>query len=613
MGGQRPSNVAKSIACRDPFFAICSVILFGMAKRTGAMHVAKVSKKYVTKDGVSRESVAYLLRRTYRDGLSVKHETLANLSALPQETLEAVRVSLTGQMLVVPGQDLEVTGSRPHGHVAAVHAQAKALGRPALLGPAGRDRDIALALIIARVCRPASKLATTRWWAGTSLADDLGVADASTDEVYAGMDWLAGRQDGIETKLVRTHLAGAANPDRLALFDLSSSWVTGRHCPLAARGYSRDGKKGLPKIEYGLLTDPAGRPVAVRVFPGNTADPTAFTTIVEAVKDTFKLSDMVMVGDRGMITSARVQELRELGGFGWVTALRAPATAALAADDGPLQMSLFDQANLAEITHPHYPGERLVACRNPALATERARKRLALLTSTDTELAKIVAAVVAGRLAGAGKIGIRVGKVVGRYKMAKHYTLTITDDTFAFTRDQDQITTEAAMDGIYVIRTTIGPEQMDAAKVVATYKSLARVERDFRSLKAIDLDLRPIHHWTETRVRAHVFICMLASYLIWHLRQAWAPLTFTDENRPDPPDPVAPAQRSHAADAKAATKTTTEHLPAQSFPSLLATLTRNHLRVAGNNAAGFDLIAIPTPTQRQAFELLGAPIPLTLK
>jgi hypothetical protein len=591
-------------------------MLSGMAKRTGAMHVAKVSKKYMTKDGVSRESVAYLLRRTYRDGVTVKHETLANLSALPEATLEAVRVSLTGQALVVPGQDLEVTGSRPHGHVAAVHAQAKALGLPGLLGPAGRERDIALALIIARVCRPGSKLATTRWWADTTLAADLGVADATTDEVYAAMDWLAARQDNVERKLVRTHLAGATNPDRLALFDLSSSWVTGKCCPLAARGYSRDGKKGLPQIEYGLLTDPAGRPVAVRVFPGNTADPSAFSTIAAAVKDTFKLTDMVMVGDRGMITSARVQELRDLGGLGWVTALRAPAVAALAADNGPLQMTLFDQVNLAEITHPDYPTERLVACRNPALAAERARKRLALLEATDVQLTKISAAVVAGRLAGAGKIGVRVGKIIGRYKMAKHYILDITNDQFAFTRDTDQITAEAALDGIYVIRTTIGPEQMDAAKVVATYKSLALVERDFRSIKSIDLDLRPIHHWTETRVRAHVFICMLASYLVWHLRQTWAPLTFTDENKPDPADPVAPARRSQGADAKTATKTTTDDLPATSFTALLghlATLTRNHLRVGGHDESGFDLLAIPTPTQRRAFELLGAPIPLTLK
>jgi Transposase DDE domain len=587
-----------------------------MVKRTGAMHVAKVAKKYVTKAGVSRESVSYLLRRTYRDGVRVRHETLANLTALPEATLEAVRVSLTGQALVVPGQDLEVTRSSPHGHVAAVHAQAKALGLPALLGPAGRHRDIALALVIARVCRPGSKLATTRWWADTTLADDFGVADATTDEVYAAMDWLAGRQEAIEAKLVRTHLTGVGNPDRLALFDLSSSWVTGRCCPLAARGYSRDGKKGLPQIEYGLLTDPVGRPVAVRVFPGNTADPTAFTAIVEAVKDTFALTDMVMVGDRGMITSARVEALRELGGFGWVTALRAPAIAALAADNGPLQMSLFDQVNLAEISHPNYPGERLIACRNPALATERARKRLALLESTDIELAKIAAAVVAGRLAGAGKIGIRVGKVIGRYKMAKHYILDITETTFAFTRDQDQITTEAALDGLYVIRTTVPAEQMNAAKVVATYKSLARVERDFRSLKAIDLDLRPIHHYTECRVRAHVFICMLAAYLVWHLRAAWAPLTFTDEQRHDPLDPVAPARRSQGADAKAATKTTTENLPATSFTTLLdhmATLTRNHLRVAGHDETGFALLAIPTPTQRRAFELLGAAIPLTLK
>jgi hypothetical protein len=591
-------------------------MLCGMAKRTGSMHVAKVSKKYVTKDGVSRESVAYLLRRTYRDGVTVKHETLANLSALPEATLEAVRVSLTGQALVVPGQDLEVTGSRPHGHVAAVHAQAKALGLPALLGPAGRERDIALALIIARVCRPGSKLATTRWWADTTLAADLGVADATTDEVYAAMDWLVARQDSVERKLVRTHLSGAANPDRLALFDLSSSWVTGRCCPLAARGYSRDGKKGLPQIEYGLLTDPAGRPVAVRVFPGNTADPTAFSTIAAAVKDTFKLTDMVMVAGRGMITSARVQELRDLGGLGWVTALRAPAIAALAADNGPLQMTLFDQVNLAEISHPDYPTERLIACRNPALAAERDRRRLALLEATDLELTKIVAAVNTGRLAGAGKIGIRVGKVIGRYKMAKHYTLTITDDTFSFTHDQNQITAEAALDGIYVIRTTIGPEQMDAAKVVATYKSLAVVERDFRCLKAIDLDLRPIHHYTEPRVRAHVLICMLAAYLVWHLRATWAPLTFTDEHRPDPADPVAPARRSQDADAKAATKTTTDDLPATSFTNLLdhlATLTRNHLRVAGHDESGFDLLAIPTPTQRRAFELLGASIPLTLK
>ena len=588
-----------------------------MPKRGSAVHVSTHRRHYVGKDGVIRDYETHLLRRSYREDGKVKNETVANLSHLPADLIEMIRASLAGQAFVPAAAAATVARTRPHGHVAAVHAQAKALGLPGLLGPAGRDRDIALALIIARVCRPTSKLATTRWWADTTLAADLGVADATTDEVYAGMDWLAGRQDAIEAKLVRTHLSGPDNPDRLALFDLSSSWVTGRCCPLAARGYSRDGKKGLPQIEYGLLTDPAGRPVAVRVFPGNTADPTAFTTIVQAVKDTFKLKDMVMVGDRGMITSARVHELRELGGFGWVTALRAPAIAALAADDGPLQMSLFDQVNLAEISHPDYPGERLVACRNPALATERARKRLALLEATDTELAKIAAAVVAGRLTGAGKIGVRVGKVVGRYKMAKHYTLDITDDRFAFTRDREQIAAEAALDGIYVIRTTIAAAQMDSAKVVATYKSLARVERDFRSIKAIDLDLRPIHHYTETRVRAHVFICMLASYLIWHLRQAWAPLTFTDEHRPDPLDPVAPARRSRGADAKAASKTTTDDLPATSFTALLdhlGSLARVDLRYGDHDTGPtVPTLAIPTATQRRAFELLSAVIPLTLK
>ncbi|MGH3570161.1 MAG: IS1634 family transposase, partial [Pseudonocardia sp.] len=515
------------------------------------------------------------------------------------------------------GQDLQVVRSRPHGHVAAVLAQAHALGLPALLGPAGRQRDLALALVVARVCRPGSKLATTRWWADTTLAADLGVAGTSTDEVYAAMDRLAEAQEPIEKALAARHLGGAANPDRLALFDLSSSWVTGRCCPLAARGYSRDAKKGLPQIEYGLLTDPVGRPVAVRVLAGNTADPTAFTDIVTRVRDIFGLKEMVMVGDRGMITNARIDALRELGGMDWVTALRAPAVAALAADDGPLQMSLFDQANLAEITHPDYPGERLVACRNPALATERARKRTALLEATDAELAKVVAAVTAGRLRTAGPIGIRVGKIIGRYKMAKHYTLDIADDRFTFTRNQHEIDAETALDGIYIVRTSVPANHMPTETVVATYKSLSGVERDFRSLKTIDLDLRPIHHYTETRVRAHVFICMLAAYLIWHLRRTWAPLTYTDEHRPQPADPVAPAARSAAADSKAATKTTTDALPARSFTGLLdhlSTLTRNTIRVTNDDTSTeFDLLALPTPDQRRAFELLDAAIPLRLQ
>lgn len=579
------------------------------------MHVAKVSKKYATKAG-PRESVSYLLRRTYRDGAKVRHETLANLSALPLPAIEAVRAALAGQTLIEAGTDLAVTRTLPHGHVAAVAAQARMLGFPALLGPAGRMRDLAFALLVARIINPCSKLATTTWWADTTLGPDLDVADASTDEVYAAMDWLAARQDTIEKSLAAKHLTGPGNPDRLALFDLSSSWVTGRHCPLAARGYSRDGKKGLPQIEYGLLSDPAGRPVAVQVVPGNTADPTAFTGILTRLRDTFGLREMVMVGDRGMITSARIQALRELGGMGWVTALRAPAIAALAADTGPLQMSLFDQANLAEIAHPDYPGERLIACRNPALATERTRKRLALLESTEVQLAKIAAAVTAGRLAGAAAIGTRYGRVIGRYKMGKHFTTHIADGVFSYARNTASIDAEAALDGIYVVRTSVPAAQMDPATVVATYKSLANVERDFLSLKAIDLDLRPIRHWTETRVRAHVFLCMLAAYLTWHLRQAWAPLTFTDEHRPTPTDSVAPAKRSTAAAAKASRRVDAEDEPVRSYQGLLehlATLTRNDIRYGSDPALPtVPTLTKATDTQRRAFDLLRARIPLTL-
>ncbi|HEY5224111.1 MAG TPA: IS1634 family transposase [Microbacteriaceae bacterium] len=587
-----------------------------MTTTSTAMHVAKVKSKSTNKAGEERVYESVLLRRSYREGAKVKHATLANLSALPESAVEVLKASLAGKTLVVAGDGLEVTRSLPHGHVAAVWAQAKALGLPTMLGPAGPARDLGMALIIARVCRPGSKLATTRWWHDTTLATDLGVASAGTDEVYAAMDWLADRQESIEKKLARKHLSADANPNRLALFDLSSSWVTGEHCELAARGYSRDGKKGLPQIEYGLLTDPGGRPIAIRVVPGNTADPTAFEQIAIEMKTTFGVEDMVMVGDRGMITSARIKQLRELGGLGWVTALRSVSIAGLIAD-GSVQQSLFDQANLAEITHPDYPGERLIACRNPALADKRAHKRRELLAATETDLAVIKAAVTAGRLTDAGLIGLRVGKVLGRHNMAKHFTLTITDGQFAFTRDHGNITKEAALDGIYIIRTSVPETNMDAATVVGTYKSLANVERDFRSIKSIDLDLRPIYHWTETRVRAHVFICMLAAYLVWHLRKAWAPLTFTDENRPDPIDPVAPAKRSTAAELKASAHTTNDGDTAHSFTSLLnhlATLTRNHIHIVGHDdSIGFELTTTPTTLQRRAFELIGYPIPNGLK
>src|SRR6266536_4057474 len=395
-----------------------------MTRNTGKVHVVRVSKTgYVDKQGRRRDYSSAYLRRTYRAGGKVKNETVANLSALPGHVVDLIDAGLKGQQLVPAGEAVTITGSLPHGHVAAVHAMAARLGLPALLGPAGRQLDLALALVISRVVKPGSKLSTLTWWDDTTLGADLGVADASTDDIYAAMDWLEDRQDAVEAELARRHLAPAANPARMALFDLSSSWLEGSRCPLAARGYSRDGKKGKLQIEYGLLTDPAGRPVAVRVFAGNTGDPTAFVEAVSMVRDRFGLHQMVMVGDRGMITTARIDVLRELpaeDGFGWLTCLRAPAIAALAADGGPLQMTLFDQQDLAEIAHPDYPGERLVACRNPALAAERARKRADLLDATETLLAPIVTAVAEGRLRGAADIGLRVGKVIDKHKMAKH-------------------------------------------------------------------------------------------------------------------------------------------------------------------------------------------------
>jgi hypothetical protein len=602
-----------------------------MSHRDGAVHVARVVRKYETKSG-PRESISHLLRRSYREDGKIKHDTLGNISALPPAAIEAVRAVLAGKTLVDAEEHVRTLRSLPHGHVAAVWAMARTLGLPGLLGPAGRDRDLALALIVSRVVRPASKLSTRAWWADVTVGTDLAVADASTDEVYAAMDWLLQRQDGIEAALARRHLAPQANPARRALFDLSSSWMTGSCCELAARGYSRDGKKGLPQIEYGLLTDPAGRPVAVRVFPGNTGDPTAFVEAVTVVREKFGLTEMVMVADRGMITTARIAALRKVGGMGWLTALRAPAIAKLAAEDGPLQLSLFDQQDLAEITHPDYPGERLIACRNPALAAERARKRAALLEATDALLAPIITAVAEGRLTGADRIGVKVGKVVNRRKMAKHLIVEITDTSLTITRDTTSVDAEAALDGIYVLRTTIPaptptdrptdttpdtpdqlpPKGLPAAGVVSAYKDLANLERDFRIMKVDDLDLRPVRHWLVDRVKAHVLICMLAAYLTWHLRRTLAPLTYTDQQPPVPDNPVAPARRSSHADAKAAAKTGDHDQPLHDFRGLLdhlATLTRTTIAVGQTT---FDQLSTPTPLQRQAFALIGAPIPTHL-
>jgi hypothetical protein len=593
-----------------------------MTRNGGKVHVVRVKKTgYVDKQGRARDYSSAYLRRTYRDGGKVKNETVANLSALPDHVIDLIDAGLKGRHLVPAGEAVTITRSLPHGHVAAVHAMARQLGLPALLGPASRQRDLAMALVIARVAAPASKLSTLAWWSDVTLGADLDVAGASTDDIYAAMDWLVHRQDTVEAELARRHLALEPNPSQMALFDLSSSWLEGSQCPLAARGYSRDGKKGTLQIEYGLLTDPAGRPVAVRVFPGSTGDPAAFTQIVQVVRDKFNLAKMVMVGDRGMITSARIAALNQQEDgtarpdpYGWITALRAPAIRKLMAEDGPLQLSLFDQQDLAEITSGDFPGERLVACRNPALAAERARKREDLLAATEKLLAPLIARVQAGRLAGAATIGVEVGKVISKYKTGKHLNVTITGDSLTVTRRQDQIDAEAALDGFYVLRTPVPADQLDGPGVVTAYKNLKYVERDFRHIKSDDLDLRPVFHRLEERVKAHVLICMLACYLTWHLRRAWAPLTFTDENPPAPANPVTPARRSAAAQAKASRQHDPAGQPYRSFRGLLdhlATLTRNQVRFAGTQAT-VPMLTEPTSVQREAFHLLGTAIPLSL-
>jgi Transposase DDE domain len=572
------------------------------------MHVETSRSHQVLRDGTKRTYERHLLRRSFRDGGKVRKETLANLSHLPPEAITAIRAVLAGKTLIDAAAAFEVTRSLPHGHAAAVHAMARTLGLPALLGPPGRDRDLAYALVISRVLRPASKLSTAGWWDDVTLGPDLGVAGAATDDIYAAMDWLTARQDDIEKQLAARHL----HQGGIAMFDLSSSWVEGAHCELAAYGYSRDGKRGKPQIEYGLLTDREGRPVAVRVFAGNTADPKTFPEAVSTVREKFGLEQMIMVGDRGMITTARIKDLRKLEGMAWITCLRHPAIKKLMAGDGPLQLSLFDEQDLAEITSGYFPGERLIACRNPFEARKRARTREELLAATEADLGTIAAQVAAGRVKDPDKIGVRAGKIINKRKVAKHFILDIGEGRITWRRDQASIDAEAATDGIYVIRTPVPAGTLDAAAAVAAYKDLASLERDFRHLKADDLDLRPIWHRLEDRVRGHVLICMLACYLTWHLRQAWAPLTYTDEHRPARSNPVAPARRSPSAAAKAASKTGPGKQPIRGFRDLidhLATLTRDTITVGGQPV---DKLANPTPTQRRAFDLIGAPIPHTL-
>lgn len=549
----------------------------------------------------------YLLREAYRDGKKVKKRTLANLSSLSDEQLTAIRTILRGQQLGPVDALFEVVNSRAHGHVQAVRVAMSKLGFPALLAARrSRERDLVVAMVAARILAPHTKLATTRWWHTTSLAEEFGVADADEDELYAAMDWLIKRQLAIERRLAARHL----NNGGLVLYDVSSSYFEGTTCPLARFGYNRDGKKGKLQINYGLLTAERGCPVAVSVYEGNITDAETLMPEIDRLKDQFDLERLVMVGDRGMISHKAIAALREQPGVDWISALKSASIRALI-KQGQLQLDLFDERNLFELKHPDYPGERLVACRNPQLAKHRAHKREALLEATENNLEKVRAAVLAGRLKGQDKIGVRVGKVVNQYKVAKHFTLHISDTAFSFQRNAERIATEAALDGLYIIRTSVPAEQMDAAECVRRYKSLAQVERAFRTLKSVDLKIRPIHHRLADRVRAHILLCMLAYYVEWHMREAWRALMFADEDQQAKHyrDPVAPAKRSPAAARKAATHRLEDDSPAHSFTTLIAelsTIVRNTCCTPSSapNTATFKIITTANPTQRRALELI---------
>jgi hypothetical protein len=564
------------------------------------MHVARVRRVHEGK-----EYVSVLLRQSYREGPKVKHRTLASLTALPATVVDAIERSLRGERLVPAGAAFRIVRSLAHGHVAAVLGTLRSLGLETLLDRRpSRQRDLAVALIAGRVVRPASKLATARLLGQTTLGEVMAVAGATEDELYGALDWLLARQDRVERALAARHLAAGS----LVLYDLTSTYVEGSHCPLARHGYSRDHRPDRPQIEFGLLTDARGCPIAVEAFAGNTADPATVEAQVEKLRLRYGLTDIVLVGDRGMLTSARIERLREVDGIGWVSCLRSPAIRALV-EAGDLQLGLFDEANLAEISSPAFPGERLVVCRNPALAAERARKREALLVDTETLLARVARLVERGRLRTAAAIGLRAGRVVDAKEMAKHFELDIGDGQFAYRRRADAIAAEAALDGLYVVRTSVGPERLDPATVVETYKRLAVVERDFRMLKGDDLAVRPIFHWREDRVRAHLFLCFLAAYVRWHLEQAWAPLLFRDETPPVRTDPVAPRDRSAGASRKDREHVTADGFPVHSFRTLmaeLATLTRNRVVPAGTDErATFDVLTEATPLQARAFELVG--------
>ena len=571
---------------------------------------------------------AILLRESYREAGKTKTRTLANLSRWPAERIEQLRAVLRGAKLLPATEAVEIVRALPHGHVLAALGTARHIALDTVLprrapqrrGPSAHGLDpwgdLALALIVARLLEPAAKLATARMLdpatASHSLGEMLGLGKVAAKEVYAALDWLGREQPFIEATLARRHLKEGA----LLLYDVTSTYLEGRCCELAQHGYSRDHRGDRPQIVIGLMCAADGCPVAVEVFEGNTADPVTLPAQIDKLRQRFKLQRVVMVGDRGVLTSARIEQTLRPAGLDWITALRAPAIKQLAAAGGPLQPSLFDDRDMAEITSPDYPGERLVVCKNPLLAEERARKRAELLAATEKELARIAARVQRARspLHGAAAIGQAVGAVLGRRHMAKHFQIGITDDTFSFAQNPLSIAAEAALDGIYVVRTNLPAEHSDAAATVRAYKSLSGVEHAFRSLKTVDLELRPVFHWTAPRVRAHVLLCMLAYYLQWHMRRRLAPMLFDE---PDPAareahrtSPVAKAEPSPAAQRKAARKRTDpvngEPLPVHSFHTLLgdlATLTRNVVRLGGDRLTA--ILATPTQTQHRALDLLG--------
>jgi Transposase DDE domain len=557
---------------------------------------------------------AILLRESYRDGDSVKNRTLANLSDWPMDRIETLRAALRGDKLVPAGEGMEIVRALPHGHVAAALGVAHQIGLDELLpdGPE-RQRNLALALIVERLIDPAAKLATARALDETtainSLGVTLGLGEVKAKEVYAALDWLGMAQPSIEDALARRHLCEGT----LVLYDVSSSYVEGRCCELANFGHSRDHRSDKMQIVYGLLCSPDGCPIAIEVFEGNTGDPSTVGNQITKLKERFGLTRVVMVGDRGMITDARIRDDLRPAGIDWITALRAPSIQQLAAEDGPLQLSFFDERDLAEIESEElFPGERLIVCRNHALAEERRRKRSELLDATEKDLKNIQKRITRKRdpLRGADEIGLAVGKIIGRRKVGKHFDLTITDDQLSFTRDHAAIAKEAALDGFYVLRTNVPAEAISAENTVRAYKSLSRVERAFRCLKTTDLDIRPIYHWVSPRVRAHVFLCMLAYYLEWHMRQTLAPVLFDDHDRAAGEalrsSPVAKAEPSPAAKRKAKKKCTDDGLPVHSFRTLLtdlATLTRNTVKCG--KAPEMTLLARATEIQQRAFDLLG--------